>query len=161
MRPIHLLFPLLLLTLLPALAGHSPPKILLRVHVQTTGDGLSPQQATTVTLPNDGETIQIRTFPEVTEQELIGVKADAAGNLQLFFNHQGQVNLSAVTAENQGRLLVVMIGANIGYPIYAPMIDTQITNGELDIPHTHPLPPEVVQLLQDEAKENVRQATRS
>jgi len=157
----RLILPLLLLTLVPALAGHSPPKILLRVHVQTAGAGLSPAQAVTISLPPDGEQIQIRSFPEATEQELIDVKTDAEGNVRLFFNHQGQVNLSAVTGENQGRLLVVMIGANCEYPIYTPAIDARITNGELDIPHTHPIPSQVLQLLLKQAQDNVRKAAKA
>ena len=161
MRPIHLLLPLLLLTLLPALAGSSPPKVILRVHVQTAGEGLSPAQATTIALPSSGETIQIRTLPEVSERNLIDVKQDPSGSIRFIFDHQGQVNLSAVTAENQGRILVIFIGSNVEVPIYAPTIDEQITDGEIDIPPSHPIPTQVLQLLLEEAKENVRQASRS
>jgi preprotein translocase subunit SecD len=155
MRWISLLIGLLVFTFLPAQAGHSPPKIVLRIHVQTTGEGLSAQQATTITIPPNGEQIQVRSLPEVTEGNLINVQQDASG-LHLQFDHVGQVNLSAVTAQNQGRILVVLID---GYVVYAPIIDEQITNGELDIPR--PMPLQIVQFLQDVARKNVRQAAKS
>ena len=157
MRPICLLAPLalLLLTLLPAEAGHSAPGILLRIHVQTAGEGLPASQATTITLPPNGETIQIRTLPEVTERELIDVKTDLTGDVRLIFNHTGQVSLSAATAQNQGRILVLMID---GIVTYAPIIDEQITNGELDIPH--PLSPQILQLLQETAAKNTKEEAR-
>ena len=155
MRWICLLIGFLFFTFLPARAGHSPPKVVLRVHVQTTGEGLSPQEATTITLPPNGEQIQVRTLPEATEQELVDVRQNASG-LHLQFDHVGQVDLSAVTAQNQGRILVVLIN---GYIVYAPIIDEQITNGELDIPH--PINPQVILLLQEVARRNVRQAAKT
>lgn len=155
MRWICLLTGLLFLTFLPARAGHSPPKVVLRIHVQTTGEGQSPMEATTISLPPNGEQIQVRTLPEVTEHDLVDVQQDASG-LHLKFNHVGQVNLNAVTAQNQGRILVVLID---GYVVYAPIIDEQINNGELDIPH--PINADVVALLQEVARQNVRQAAKT
>ena len=113
-------------------------------------------EATAISLPPNGEKILIRTLPEVTERELIDVEQDASGTVHLQFNHEGQVSLSAVTAQNQGRILVVLIN---GYVIYAPIIDEQITSGELDLPH--PIPPQILQLLQDLARNNVKQAART
>jgi hypothetical protein len=156
MLRICLLTGLLGLLAIPAYAGHTPPQVTLRVHVQTTGDGLSPQQATTIAVPPKGETIQIRTLPEVSEGELVDAQQDSSGVVHLQFNHEGQVSLSAVTAQNQGRILVVLID---GYVMYAPIIDEQITTGELDLPR--PIPPEVLLLLQARAKENVKQANRT
>jgi hypothetical protein len=154
------IFPLtvLLLLTLPVHAGHSPPKVVLRVHVQTTGAGQSPLAATTITIPPNGEQIQVRTMPEMTEGELVGVSQDAGGTVHLQFNHEGQVSLSAVTAQNEGRILVVLID---GYVIYAPLIDEQITTGELDIPPPHVVPALVLQLLQDVARENIRRAAKT
>jgi preprotein translocase subunit SecD len=156
MRWICLLTGLLLFTFLPARAGHSPPKVFLRVHVQTTGEGQSPQEATTITIPPDGERIQVRTMPEVSENELVDVQQDASGVVHLRFNHVGQVNLNAVTAQNQGRILVVLIDGQV---VYAPTIDEQITNGELNLPR--PLNPQVLQLLQEVAQRNVKQAAKT
>ena len=146
---------LFLLTFLPAHAGHSPPQVFLRVHVQTTGQGMSDQQVTTIALPPNGEQIQIRTLPELSESELVDVQQDASG-LHLKFNHVGQVALSAVTAQNQERILVVLIDGNV---VYAPIIDQQIESGELDIPRQ--VNPQAVQLLQERAAENVRQANKT
>jgi len=150
-----LLFVLLFVAYLPARAGHSPPKVVLRVHVQTTGDGMSAQEATTITIPPDGEQIQVRTLPELTEEELVDVQQDASG-LHLQFNHLGTVNLNAVTAQNQGRILVVLID---GVVVYAPIIDEQISSGHLDIPH--PLPPQIFGFLQEVVKQNLREAAKT
>ena len=138
----------------PVHAGKTPPKLLLRIHVQTTGDGLSENQAQNVYLPPNNEPIQIRAMPEVTEQNLIGVAPQPGGTL-LTFDHQGQINLSAVTAQDQGRILVVFLN---GYIIYSPVIDEQITNGQLLLPH--PLAPQIVGLLEDIAQRNVRNASK-
>jgi hypothetical protein len=141
---------------LPARAGHTPPKVTLRVHVQTTGEGQSPQEAMSIQLPPRGETIQIRTLPETSEVELISAVQDASGVVHLQFNHAGQVSLSAATAQNQGRILVVFID---GYVVYSPIIDEQISNGELDIPT--PIKPDVLLLLQERARENVKEANKT
>ena len=156
MRFLCLLVALLLVTYTPAHAGHSKPKIIFRVHVQTAGEGLSPQEATTVTLPPHGEQIQVRTLPELTERDIIDAQPTPSGGLHITFGHVGTVNLNAVTAQNQGRILVVLID---GYVVYAPIIDEQINNGQLDIPHQ--FTPQILQLLQEVAKENVRQANRT
>jgi preprotein translocase subunit SecD len=155
MRWTCLLIGLLVITFLPAQAGSSPPKVFLRVHIQTTGDGQSNLEATTISLPPNGEQIQVRTLPEATEQELTSVEQDAQGVVHLKFNHVGQVSLSAVTAQNQGRILVVLIDGTI---VYAPIIDEQITDGELDIPH--PLSPQIIALLQEVVQKNLKEAKR-
>jgi hypothetical protein len=154
MRWTFLLVGLLLLTFLPARAGHTPPKVILRIHVQTTGEGQSTLEATSIQLPPQGEQILMRTLPEVSETQLIDAQQDANG-ARLKFNHAGQVSLSAATAQNQGRILIVLIDGQV---VYAPTIDEQITNGELDIPH--PLPPIIIQLLQEVAKDNLRRSAK-
>ncbi len=155
MRRLLLLFGCLLLVCVPARAGHSPPKIILRIHVQTTGEGQSPMEVARIQVPPDGESILIRAIPEVSEAQLIDAQQDNEG-LHLRFNHVGQVSLNAATAQNQGRILVVLLDGNV---IYAPVIDMQIVNGELDIPH--PIPPVFLQLLQEVAKENARRDART
>ena len=155
MRLTFLLMGLLLLTLLPARAGHTPPKVTLRIHVQTTGEGQSTLEVAQIRVPPAGDTILIRAIPELSEIELVGVEQDANG-LHLQFNHTGTVDLNAVTAQNQGRLMVVVIDGNV---VYAPTIDTQISDGQLTVPHQ--IPTQVVQLLQQLAQQNVRKANRS
>jgi len=113
-------------------------------------------EVTTLPIPPDGERIQVRTLPEVSENDLIDAQQDASGVVHLQFNHVGQVNLNAVTAQNQGRILVVLIN---GVVVYAPVIDEQITNGELDLPR--PISPLALQLLQEVARHNVKQAART
>jgi preprotein translocase subunit SecD len=145
-----------LLFFTPVRAGHSAPKIILQIFVQTTGEGMSATQATTISIPPNGETIQIRALPEITERDLVDAHADASGAVHLRFDHEGQVVLSAFTAQNQDRIMVIMLN---GYIIYAPVIDEQITTGELVIPH--PLKPEALRLLQETARKNVRQQARA
>ena len=146
---------LFFLALTPALAGHSPPKIFFAINIQTTGNGLPSAQARPIQVPPDGETILIRAIPEVTERNLVDVQQDASGYVHFRFDHDGQVILSAVTGQYQGRILVVTIN---GYLVYAPLIDEQITDGELVMPHH--IDPAVLKLLQDVAQENVKEANR-
>ncbi|MCE0499255.1 MAG: hypothetical protein LV481_15050 [Methylacidiphilales bacterium] len=146
---------LFILALTPAVAGHSPPKIFLAIYVQTTGNGLPGSQASPVKVPPDGETILVRTIPEVTERNLIDVQQDASGFVHFRFDHDGQVDLDAVTGQNQGRILVVTLN---GIIVYAPLIDEQISNGELVMPHH--VDPVVLKLLQEVAQQNVKEANR-
>jgi preprotein translocase subunit SecD len=146
---------LLLAGLIPVQAGHSPPKVLLRVYVQTN-EGLPESEARPISIPPDNEVIQVRPLPELTEGDLVSVEADAVGAVHLHFNHSGQITLNACTAENQGKILVVMVD---GFIVYAPTIDEQLSEGELVLPH--PLKPEVVKLLQETAAHNVKQAART
>ena len=155
MRLTFCLMGLLLLTLLPARAGHTPPKVTLRIHVQTAGEGQSTLEAVQIRVPPAGDTILVRAIPEVSEGQLVGAVQDANG-LHLQFNHTGTVDLNAATAQNQGRIMVVLIDGNV---VYAPIIDTQINDGQLTVPHQ--IPNEVVLLLQQVAAENVRKADKS
>lgn len=144
-----------MVTFLPAHAGHSPPQVTLRIHVQTTGEGQSTLEVTHLQVPPDGQQILIRSIPEVSEAQLVGATQDADG-LHLQFNHTGLVDLNAATAQNQGRILVVLIDGNV---IYAPTIDMQITTGQLDIPHQ--IPANILQLLQQVAQENIRRQNKA
>jgi hypothetical protein len=155
MRAAFFVLGFLLLFAWPAEAGKSRPKLMLSIHVQTTGDGLSSTQATTVFLPPNAEPIQVRTLPEATERNLIAVDSQPGGTM-LTFDHDGEINLSAVTAQNQGRILIVALN---GFIVYSPLIDEQITSGQLLLPH--PLDPHVVQMLQEIAKKNVRNIRKS
>jgi len=148
-----LLLSLTLIAFLPAHAGKKPPQIIFRVFVQTAGVGLPTTQAINVPLPPTGEIIQVRALPEITEHNIFDVKTDATGNVFLTLDHPGRVNLSATTGEDQGRIMVVMLN---GVVIYAPVIDEQITNGILEIPHQ--LDPAVIKIMQDMAKQNVKDA---
>jgi hypothetical protein len=155
MRWICLSLALLIILFLPARAGSDPPQIMLRVHIQTSGEGLSTQEATTIPIPPNGEMIQVRTLAEATERDVIGAVQDGNG-LHLQFNHAATVNLNAVTAQNQGRILIVLVDGQV---FYAPTIDMQISNGRLDIPHQ--LPPNILAALQAMVKDNVKQANRT
>jgi len=157
MRLLCLPFGLLLLMLVPAQAGSTPKaQIFLRVHIQTNAEGLPSTQVVSIGIPPDNEQIQIRAIPEITEQNLTDVQTTPNGTVRLLFDHTGQINLDAVTAQNDGRIMVVMID---GYVVYAPVIDQHITSGELDIPH--PLSPQVLQLLKQVAQQNIIKAKKT
>ena len=156
MRWIPRLAGVLVLLALPAHAGHSPPKVLFRVFIQTSGEGLPASEAQEVVIPPNHEVIMIRAMPELTELNLIDVHADASGNVHFLLDHAGQVNLDAVTGQDQGRIMVVSLN---GFVIYAPLIDEQITTGELIVPHT--IDPAIIKLLEDEAQKNVREARKT
>ena len=96
-----LLLALTTLNLLPAHAGSKPPQLMLRVYIQTAGEGLASTQAQSIAIPPNGEIIQIRALPEVSEKDLVDVKTDASGGTELILNHRGRVNLDASTGENQ------------------------------------------------------------
>jgi hypothetical protein len=155
MRCASLLLGLLLLTFLPAHAGKTPPKVTLRIHIQTTGEGQSTLEVTHLRVPPDGQDILVRALPEVSEIELLDAEQDADG-LHLRFNHTGTVDLNAATAQNQGRILVVLID---GVVVYAPTIDMQINTGELTIPHQ--IPASILALLQEVAKQNQRSQNKA
>jgi hypothetical protein len=155
MRWICCLLALAVVLFLPVRAGDKPPQIMFRVHVQIAGEGLSAQEATSIPIPPNGEIIQVRTLAEATERDIIAAQQDAGG-LHIQFNHVGTVNLNAVTAQNQGHILVVLVDGQV---FYAPTIDEQISNGRLDIPHQ--LPPTILAALQAMVQDNVKQANRS
>lgn len=150
------LLTLSLLAALPLHAGKKPPQILLRVHIQTTGEGLPDSQAVTIALPPNGELIQIRALAEATERDLIGVDVEPNGYLRLRFDHRAQVNISAATGQNIDRIMVVLLNGQV---IYAPVIDEQITSGSLVIPVA--LPPQIVQDLKQLAQDNAREQART
>jgi len=156
MRWVCLIAVVLLCSMVSAVAGSSAPQVFLRVNIQTAGEGQSPLEVMSMNLPPNNEEILVRRLPEVTEKNLIGVQQDASGAVHLQFNHEGQVNLSAVTAQNQDRIMVVTVN---GYVVYAPVIDEQITNGELVLPHQ--LTPALIQQLQETAARNVLQASKT
>ena len=155
MRALRLCLGMLCVIFLPAHAGHAPPVVFMRVYIQTN-EGLPPTEAQPVQIPPDNEVIQVRTLPEVTERELTAVETDTTGAVHLHFDHTGQIDLDAATAQNQGRIMVVMIN---GIIVYAPTIDTQLSNGELILPH--PLQPAIVALLQKKAQDNNAQEKRT
>ncbi len=117
--------------------GHKPPPVTLTITIETSGQGMAPQQAIPVTLPASGQTIFVRAIPEITEKNLIKVELRPDGTPLLTFDHQGRINLDVSTGVNQGRFLVVLID---GVVVYAPIIDLQIKTGQLLIPHPLPLP---------------------
>jgi hypothetical protein len=151
MRWIPRLAGVLFLLALPAHAGHSPPKIIFRIFIQTADQGMPASEAMQVTIPPNNETIMVRSMPELTEANLVEVHSDTSGNVHFLFDHPGKVDLDAITGQYQGRIMVVSLN---GYVIYSPLIDEQITTGELIVPH--PLDPVIVKLLEDTAQKNVR-----
>ncbi|HSI83169.1 MAG: hypothetical protein ACAI35_02425 [Candidatus Methylacidiphilales bacterium] len=153
----RLLIVLLLLvsSLSPALAGSSPPKVVVRVHIQNMNKELK-KQTFMVQLPDPPEQISVSTLPEASEKDVLNVTGKPTTNgfgAYIQFNRRGSVNLSATTAQNQGRILVVVINNRV---VYAPVIDTVISNGILFIPDG--ISPKEMEALSTLAKYNSKRA---
>jgi preprotein translocase subunit SecD len=115
-------------------AGAAKPTVLFRIHLQSSGQGLSANQIIPVQVPPSGERIFVRTIPEVTEREIIAAELRPTGQgtgLYVKFNERGTLILDSITTQNQGLTFVIYFNNRI---LYAPIIDSRITNGELLIP---------------------------
>src|ERR1043165_7270136 len=106
-----------------ALAGGSPPKIVVRVHVENVAKELKGRQTFMVQLPDPPEALSVVATPEASERDVINVVGKPTSNgygAYIYFNRKAAVNLSATTAQNAGRVLVVVINNRV---VYAPVID--------------------------------------
>ena len=113
------------------LIGAAPkPPVLLRVHLQAP-EGAKGQVSVPVTLFNPAETISIQSLPEVTEKEIRKVSTRVDGTILVEFTGFGQTKLEVGTSTGRGLILVVIVNGRV---VYAPRIDTVLTNGCLLLP---------------------------
>jgi hypothetical protein len=84
-----------------------------------------------VTLFNPAETISIQTIPEVSEKEVRKVSTRVDGSILVEFTDFGQTKLEVGTSTGRGLILVVIVNGRV---VYAPRIDTVLTNGCLLLP---------------------------
>jgi hypothetical protein len=111
--------------------GAAPkPPVLLRVHLQAP-EGAKGQVSVPVTLFNPAETISIQTIPEVSEKEVRKVSTRLDGSILVEFTDFGQTKLEVGTSTGRGLILVVIVNGRV---VYAPRIDTVLTNGCLLLP---------------------------
>lgn len=124
-------------------AAEKPP-VLLRVHLQAP-EGAKGMVTVPVTLLNPPQTIAIRNLPEVSEKDIRQVRTLADGILLVAFDDFGKTKLEVATNTGRGLILVVIVNGRV---VYAPTIDTTLTQGTLALPAGSILPEEV-QALND------------
>jgi preprotein translocase subunit SecD len=138
-----------------ALAGGNKPKCTFRLHVQTTGDKLSVNQAMPAFLNDPPETIQVSTIPDLSERDLVKAEARETTNgrtLWVKFDNHGTTVLSTITTQFMGRIFVVYLNQKV---IFSPVIDQRIGNGELIVPY--PVTDEEIKALNKVIKKNDKQ----
>ena len=122
-------------------AAEKPP-FLLRVHLQAP-EGAKGMVSVPVTLFQPNETIAIQSLPEVSEKEIRKVSTRADGTVLVDFNDFGRTKLEVGTSTGRGFILVVLVNGRV---VYAPRIDTVITNGSILLPPGSITPEEILQV---------------
>lgn len=122
-------------------AAQKPP-FLLRIHLQAT-EGAKGMVSVPVTLFQPNETIAIQSLPEVTEKEIRKVSTRMDGTVLVEFDDFGRTKLEVGTSTGRGMILVVLVNGRV---VYAPRIDTVITNGSILLPPGSITPDEILQV---------------
>jgi len=122
-------------------AAEKPP-FLLRVHLQAP-EGAKGMVSVPVTLFQPNETIAIQSLPEVSEREIRRISTRADGTILVEFDDFGRTKLEAGTSTGRGFILVVLVNGRV---VYAPRIDTVITNGSILLPPGAVTPDEIAQV---------------
>ena len=122
-------------------AAEKPP-FLLRIHLQAT-EGAKGMVSVPVTLFQPNETIAIQSLPEVTEKEIRKVATRLDGTVLVEFDDFGRTKLEVGTSTGRGMILVVLVNGRV---VYAPRIDTVITNGSILLPPGSITPEEILQV---------------
>jgi hypothetical protein len=122
-------------------AAEKPP-FLLRVHLQAP-EGAKGMVSVPVTLFQPNETIAIQSLPEVSEREIRKISTRADGTVLVDFNDFGRTKLEVGTSTGRGFILVVLVNGRV---VYAPRIDTVITNGSILLPPGSITPDEILQV---------------
>ena len=125
-------------------AAEKPP-VLLRVHLQAP-EGAKGMVTVPVTLLNPPETIAIRNIPELSEKDIRQVRTLTDGTVVVEFDDFGKTKLEVATNTGRGFILVVIVNGRV---VYAPTIDTNLTQGALALP-AGAIFPEEIQSLNDE-----------
>jgi hypothetical protein len=122
-------------------AAEKPP-FLLRVHLQAP-EGAKGMVSVPVTLFQPNETIAIQSLSEVSEREIRKISTRADGTVLVDFNDFGRTKLEVGTSTGRGFILVVLVNGRV---VYAPRIDTVITNGSILLPPGSITPDEILQV---------------
>jgi preprotein translocase subunit SecD len=118
--------------------GSSPPPLAFRIHVQIAPEGLPQTQIVPVMLDSPPERIYVKRYAEISEKDLASVAARTIGGqpgLICQFTQHGQTVMIALTSQYQGQIMVVFLNGRV---LFAPIIDTNVNNGQLFIPRTIP-----------------------
>ena len=140
-------------------AAEKPP-FLLRVHLQAP-EGAKGMVSVPVTLFQPNETIAIQSLPEVSEKEIRKVSTRADGTVLVDFNDFGRTKLEVGTSTGRGFILVVLVNGRV---VYAPRIDTVITNGSILLPPGSITPDEILQVnaeVEKSKEQKLRDVPRS
>jgi len=142
------LLPWLLGVILWLGAAERPP-VLLRVHLQAP-EGAKGMATAPVTLFNPPETIAIRSIPEVSEKEIVRITSRPDGTLLVELDDFGATKLEIATSTGRGLILVVLVNGRV---VYAPRIDTTLTQGRLLLPAGSVFPEEMQVLNEQKGRE--------
>ena len=136
------------------------PRFLLRIHLEAT-EGAKGMVSVPVTLFQPNETIAIQSLPEVTEREIRKVSTRLDGTVLVEFNDFGRTKLEVGTSTGRGMILVVLVNGRV---VYAPRIDTVITNGSILLPPGSITPDEILQVngeVEKSKEEKLKDVPRS
>lgn len=123
------IWPILAGALLWVGAAEKPP-VLIRVHLQAP-EGAKGDVSVPVSLFNPPEKVAIQSLPELSEKDLRKVSTRMDGTVLLEFDDFGRTKLEVATSTGRGLILVVIINGRV---VYAPRIDTVLSNGCLLLP---------------------------
>ena len=128
-------------------AAEKPP-VLIRVHLQAP-EGAKGDVSVPVSLFNPPEKVAIQSLPELSEKDLRKVSNRSDGNILLEFDDFGKTKLEVATSTGRGLILVVIVNGRV---VYAPRIDTVLTQGCLLLPVGSVTPEEILQANADVEK---------
>lgn len=103
---------------------------MLRVHLQAQ-EGVQGQTSLPVQLFQPAETVSIRAIPELSEKDVRQISLRSDGSILVEFDAFGQAKLEAATSTGRGLILVVIVNTRV---VYAPVIDTVLTQGAILLP---------------------------
>lgn len=133
------ILPVLVGALLWVGAAEKPP-VLIRVHLQAP-EGAKGDVSVSVSLFNPPEKVAIQSLPELSEKDIRKASFRQDGTVLLEFDDFGKTKLEVATSTGRGLILVVIVNGRV---VYAPRIDTVLTNGCLLLPPGSVTPEELV-----------------
>ena len=102
-----------------------------------------------VSLFNPPEKVAIQSLPELSEKDIRKVSTRIDGTVLLEFDDFGKTKLEVATSTGRGLIMVVIVNGRV---VYAPRIDTVLTNGSLLLPAGAVTPEEILQTNADVEK---------
>lgn len=128
-------------------AAEKPP-VLIRVHLQAP-EGAKGDISVPVSLFNPPEKVAIQSLPELSEKDIRKVSVRMDGTVLLEFDDFGRTKLEVATSTGRGLIMVVIVNGRV---VYAPRIDTVLSNGCLLLPAGSVTPEELLRANEDVEK---------